>query len=76
MFDKEVVIGGLKKNSEVLRKLVEEMESKPKLGTQDVQYYHEELKKLESALRKIRRFDESLLRRTGYSSYGVVTHAW
>ncbi len=60
MFEREVTISGLKKNSVTLSKLVEEIEGKARLNGFDVSYFHEALKKIETDLRKIRKMDEEV----------------
>ena len=67
MFEKEVMISSLKRNSETLSDLVEELERKSQFSDHDVLYYHEALKRLESNLRRIRKADEELQ---------LVTRAW
>lgn len=67
MFEKEVMISGLKKNSRTLAGLVEELESKSQFSDHDVTYCHETLKKIEVELRKIRKMDEA---------EQLVTRAW
>lgn len=58
MFEREVMISSLKKQSEDLKKLLGEMEAKPRHGWQDMQYFRETLKRIESALRRMRRAEE------------------
>ncbi len=58
MFEREVMIGTLKHQSDNLKKLIGELEEKPKADWQETQYYHESLKKIESALKRVRRIDE------------------
>ena len=67
MFEKEMMISGLKKHSQILVKLVEELEGKPRLDAQDIRYCHETLKKIETDIRKIRKMDEET---------NFVTRAW
>jgi hypothetical protein len=67
MFEKEVMISGLKKNSRVLAELVEELESKNRFSDEDILYCHTALKKIETDLRKIRKMDEEMQ---------LVTRAW
>lgn len=75
MFEKEMIVSGMRKSGELLKKLIEELESKSGLGVHDLQYCNEELKKLEASIKKIRRFDESLLKQPAYS-YAMVTRVW
>ena len=58
MFEKEVMISSIKKQSETLRRLVQELEEKTLFGGVDRSYYHATLKEIEFSLRKIRRTDE------------------
>ena len=67
MFEKEVMISSLKNNSRVLADLVEELEEKSRFSDFDISYYHEALKKIEAALRKIRKMDEET---------NLVTRIW
>ena len=59
MFEKEVMMGSIKKQSDILKKLVEELEENPQFEKENRGYCHETLKRIESALRKIRRNDET-----------------
>ena len=58
MFEKEVMISGLKKNSRVLSDLVGELEEKSRMSEFDLSYYHETLKRIETSLRKLRKMDQ------------------
>ncbi len=58
MFEKEIMISGLKKNSRTLASLVEELEGKSRMGDFDLTYCHETLRRIEMDLRKIRKMDE------------------
>ena len=60
MFEREVMIGTLKRQNDVLTNLIQEIEAKPKTDWQENQYYHESLKKIETALRRIRRMDDDI----------------
>ena len=67
MFEKEVMISGLRKNSRVLSALVEELEGKGHFSDHDIVYCHSTLKKIETELKKIRKMDEEMQ---------LVTRAW
>ena len=67
MFEREVMISGLRKNSRLLVGLVEELESKHKLNDHNIIFCHETLKKIEVELRRIRKMDEEMQ---------LVTRAW
>ncbi len=55
MFEREIIIAGLRKQRDALRELVQELEEKPRLENQDMLYCEEVLKKMESTLRRLRR---------------------
>ena len=67
MFEKEVMISSIKYSSRMLVSLVEELESKARFSDFDISYYHEALKRIETALRKIRKMDEET---------NLVTRVW
>ncbi len=58
MFEKEVMISSLKKNNQMLSKLVQEMEDSSKTNLYDIQYFQETIKRIESALRKLRKIND------------------
>ncbi len=68
MFEREVMIGTLKRQKDVLDNLIQEMEAKPNTDWQETQYYHETLKKIESSLKRIRRVDEEEAINSGFGS--------
>ena len=78
MFEREVTISSIKKQSETLRKLVEELEDKAKFDSRDSIYCLETLKSIETALRKIRRMNEDAMDFANNYSYrsNVVTRIW
>ncbi len=59
MFEKEVMISSLKKSNQMLSKLVQEMEDSSKANIYDVQYFQETIKRIESALRKLRKINDT-----------------
>ena len=76
MFEREVMIGTLKRQNETLKSLIREIEEKPKADWQDTQYYHESLKKIETALKRVRRLDEEEALNTGGGATGVKYYAY
>jgi ribosome assembly protein YihI (activator of Der GTPase) len=55
MFEKEVIISGVRKQRDMLKELVEALEPKSQLGEDDLQYCEEILKRVESTLKRLRR---------------------
>ena len=55
MFEKEIMIAGVRKQRDTLRELVEELEDKNRLEEVDFQYCEEVLRRVESTLRKLRK---------------------
>ena len=55
MFEREVMIAGLRKEQNALRELIEELEDKPALERREMQYCEEVLKSVEATLKKLRR---------------------
>ncbi len=77
MFEKEVMISGLKKQDDTLKKLIEELEEKPQSYDQDRDYCHETLKRIESALKKIRRMYGCTADNTRGCSYNnILLRSW
>ncbi len=70
MFEREVIIGTLKHQTEELKKLVGLMEETPRYGRQDAEFYHETLKKIETAIKRVRNMDgdEGIASRPRYFS--------
>ena len=68
MFEREVMVGTLRRQNDTLTKLIHEIESKPRSDWQESQYYRESLKKIETALRRVRRMDEE---DASYSASGL-----
>ncbi len=60
MFEREVIVSSLKKNSVDLEKLIEELEERPRFDGIDLNYWKETLKRIESGLRKIRRIEANM----------------
>lgn len=54
MFEKEVMIAGLRKQRDMLVELIEELEERPSFRTPDQQYCQEVLKRIESTLKRLR----------------------
>jgi predicted nucleotidyltransferase len=65
MFEREIMIASLRRQRDLLKELVEELEEKSFLGPQDLSYCEEVMKKIESALRKLRRSDRAYSRILG-----------
>jgi hypothetical protein len=59
MFEREVMIAGLRQQRDLLKELVKELEEKSFLDSQDLRYCEEVMKKIESTLRKLRRPDRA-----------------
>ena len=76
MFEREVRISSLRKSSKDLSKLVEELEEKNKLDGGDLRYHEEVLKKIESALRKVRKMEEKTDHVESHYGVGFIKHAW
>jgi hypothetical protein len=57
MFEREIMIAGLRKQEHLIRELVEELEEKPRLFGNDLRYCEEVMKKIEQTLKKLRRSD-------------------
>ena len=55
MFEKEIMIAGLRKQRDALRELVDELEGKRRVEDQDLRYCEEVMKRVESTLRRLRR---------------------
>ncbi len=55
MFEREMIIASLRKEQNTLRELIEELEDQPRFSSSELQYCGEVLKKVESALKKLRR---------------------
>lgn len=62
MFEREVIIAGLRKQSDVLLELVRELEDKPNLKEHDIRYCGEVLKGVRLALMKLGREPRGLSR--------------
>ena len=76
MFEKEVIISGIKKQKEILSELVDELEKKSEFDRQEVDYCQEVLKKAETYLRKIRQVSLEMDKRAHRYSYSFVTRLW
>ena len=61
MFEREVMISTLRKNSIDLARLIEELEEKPRFDGIDVKFCQETLKKIEAALRRIRKTEGAMV---------------
>ena len=57
MFEKEIMIAGLRKQSDLLKGLVIELEGKDLMEVQDFRYCEEVMRRIETALKKLRRAD-------------------
>jgi ribosome assembly protein YihI (activator of Der GTPase) len=58
MFEREIMIAGLRKEHNALRELIENLEDQPRLRSQDAHYCDEVLKRVETTLRKLRRMPQ------------------
>ena len=76
MFEREVMISSLKKSSRDLSGLVEELEVKSRFDGIDRLYLHEVLKKIETAIRKVRKMEQQTDPMGGRRVTGFITHAW
>jgi hypothetical protein len=68
MFEREVMISTLRKNSQDLARLVEELEEKPRFSGIDLRYCQEVLKKIEGGLRRVRKMDEAVAIQDPYAA--------
>ena len=64
MFEKEVMIAGLRKQRDVLKELIEELEDNTGQENRSLEYCDEVLKRVESTLRRLRRFQDPLAKRS------------
>lgn len=55
MFEKEIMIAGLRKQRDMLRDLVEDLERKSGFENDDFEYCGQVMKKVEEMLKKLRR---------------------
>ena len=55
MFEKEMMIAGLRKQRDTLKELIDDLEEKPRFRDEDMEYCGEVLKKVESTLKRLRR---------------------
>ncbi len=60
MFEREIMIGMLKRTSTDFSKLVEELEEKQNFDVKEAGYVEETLKKTEKAIKRIRSMHEKL----------------
>jgi hypothetical protein len=61
MFEREVLIAGIRHQCELLRRLVDELEQYSKLKDQEYRFAREEMKRIEANLRKLRGIGPAIL---------------
>ena len=76
MFRTEVMISTLRKNSVELASLVEELEDRQGFDGIDLRFCQETLKKIESALRQIRKTEANIAPSTGKYGASFANAAW
>ena len=60
MFEREIMISSLRKNTGDLTKLIAEVEDRSRFDGIDLSYWKETLKKIEASLRRIRKMDAQM----------------
>lgn len=55
MFEREIMIAGLRKEHNTIRELIEELENSPSLESRELTYCRDVIRRIESTLKRLRR---------------------
>ncbi len=66
MFEKELMIAGIRKQHDLLRDLIEGLEAKPRFDAFDLSFYEERTKQVARNLKRLRRI------KADYCAYGEL----
>ena len=76
MFEREVMISTVRKSCVDLTRLVEEMEDRPQFDGIDLRYYQETLKRIEAAIRRIRKIEVHMSPVSDRYGASFANYAW